>query len=192
MKTLVHYKKQLLIDLIQKHSALNDLYIQRSFSLDTQLTILLQDSEKFFEQLGITIKASEISALHVYVETALKGINPQTLEKLKLNKRNNIWISTFHVLSELGILLRDSLYETEIQIQEASALIEQLVLSAIQSHLIDDNTLLKMKDLNQIKLLWEQLIQNEQILLIERKLKLSVTQEDIFILLDKTFNKMNT
>jgi len=192
MKFLVHYKKQILIDLIQKHSALNDLYIQRSFSLDTQLTILLQDSEKFFEQLGITIKASEISALRVYVETALKGINPQTLEKLKLNKRNNIWISTFHVLSELGILLRDSLYETEIQIQEASALIEQLVLSAIQSHLIDDNTLLKMKDLNQIKLLWEQLIQNEQILLIEKKLKLSVTQEDIFILLDKTFNKMNT
>ena len=192
MKTLVHYKEQFLKDLIQKLSILNNLYIQRSYALDTQLIKLLQDSEKFFEQLGATTKASEVSALHVYIQTSIKGINPQTLEKLKLNKRNNIWISTFHVLSELGILLRDSLYETETQIQEASALIEQLVLSAIQSHLIDDNTLLKMKDLNQIKLLWEQLIQNEQILLIERKLKLSVTQEDIFILLDKTFNKMNT
>ena len=192
MKTLVHYKEQFLKDLIQKLSILNNLYIQRSYALETQLIKLLQDSEKFFEQLGATTKASEVSALHVYIQTSIKGINPQTLEKLKLNKRNNIWISTFHVLSELGILLRDSLYETETQIQEASALIEQLVLSAIQSHLIDDNTLLKMKDLNQIKLLWEQLIQNEQILLIERKLKLSVTQEDIFILLDKTFNKMNT
>jgi len=191
MNTLVHYKKQLLEDLIQKHSVLNDLYIQRSFSLDYQLINLLEDAKKFFEQLGTTTKASEVSALHVYIQTACMGINPQTLEKLKLNKRNNIWISTFHVLSQLGILLRDALNETDIQLKEASELIEQLILSAIQSHLLDNPSIIEMKDPNQIKQLWQQLIQNEQIMLIERKLKLTITQEDIFILLDKTFNKIN-
>lgn len=187
----MHYKKESLEVLLNTLSDLNNLYIERSFSLDNQLIQFLVESEKFYEQTGDVANKSEVATLTLYFDTAIKGFNPQTLEKLKINKRNNIWISAYHVLTELGKLLRHSIGEVEEHIQKVSAQLDQLVLSLIQSNVIDDNFLEKLRDYNEIGTLWEQLMQNEQIKLLDRKLKLSILQDDIFIILDKIFSKIS-
>lgn len=191
MGTLIHYKKQRVEELIAKLSLLNALYIGRSFSFDTKLTDFMKGSEMLFEQLGESGKISQISQLNIYFETAQKGINPQTLEKLKIGKRENVWIAAYHILDGMSDLLQDSIAKIEIKIDQATELIEQVILSAIQSGLIDDIDLKKLHDQESIKKLWGNLTQNEQVKLIDRKLKLSVMQDDIIIICDKVCSKIN-
>ena len=191
MKTLIHYKKQRVEEFIAKLSLLNTLYIDRSFSFDTQLMDFMKESEMLFEQLGESSKISQISQLNIYFETAQKGINPQTLEKLKIGKRENVWIASYHVLDGMSDLMQDSIIKVELEIGQATELIEQVILSAIQSGLIGDVDLKELRDQESIKKLWRNLTQNEQVKLIERKLKLSVMQDDIIIICDKVCSKIN-
>jgi len=191
MKTLIHYKKQRIEELISKLSLLNTLYISRSFSFDTQLMDLMKESEMLFEQSGESSKISQVSQLNIYFETAQKGINPRTLEKLKIGKRENVWIAAYHVLDGMSDLMQNSMIKVEFEIGQATELIEQVILSAIQSGLIGDIDLKGLHDQESIKKLWKNLTQNEQVKLIERKLKLSVMQDDIIIICDKVCSKIN-
>jgi len=184
MKTLIHYRKQRLEEFLNRLRSLNELYVERSFSFDTILLDFIQESINFFEQIGENSNSSRISQLNIYLETAKKGINPQTLEKLKTGKRENVWIASYHVLDELSTLLQNILIELELQITQAKELVEQVILSAIQSKLISDTDLNKLHNQDEIRNLWKSLSQNEQVKLIERKLKLSITQDDIIILCD--------
>ena len=192
MKTLVHYKKQRVEEFINRLSLLNKLYVERSFSFDDELHKFLQEVMEFFEQFGETLNSSKISQLNIYIETAQKGINPQTLEKLKTGKRENIWIASYHLLDEIGILLQESIMEVETKISEARGLVEQVIISAMQLKLIGDDDLKKLHTQKEIAMLWSSLSQNEQVKLIERKLKLSITQEDIIILCDKVCSKIKS
>ena len=192
MKTLVHYKKQRVEEFIGKLSLLNELYIERAFSFDEELNKFLQEVMEFFEQLGESLNSSKISQLKIYIETAQKGINPQTLEKLRTGKRENIWIASYHILDEMGILLQESITEIETKISEARELVEQVIISAVQLKLIGDDDLKRLHTQKEISMLWSNLSKNEQVKLIERKLKLSITQEDIVILCDKVCSKIKS
>ena len=192
MKTLVHYKKQRVEEFISELSLLNELYIERSFSFDDKLHTFLHEIMEFFEQFGETLNSSKVSQLKIYIETAQKGINPQTLEKLRTGKRENIWIASYHLLDEISILLQESITEVEVKISEARGLVEQVIISAMQLKLISDDDLKKLHTQKEIAMLWSSLSQNEQVKLIERKLKLSITQEDIIILCDKVCSKIKS
>ena len=184
MKTLIHYRKQRVESFLNRLSSINELYIERSFSFDALLVDYIKESIEFYEQVGESSNSSRISQLNIYLETAKKGINPQTLEKLKTGRRENIWIASYHVLDELGTLYQNTRIELELQITQAKELVEQVILSAIQSKLISDDDLNGLHNQDEIKNLWKSLSQNEQVKLIERKLKLSITQDDIIILCD--------
>jgi len=184
MKTLIHYRKQRVESFLNRLSSINELYIERSFSFDALLVDYIKESIEFYEQVGESSSSSRISQLNIYLETAKKGINPQTLEKLKTGRRENIWIASYHVLDELGSLYQNTLMELELQITQAKELVEQVILSAIQSKLISDDDLNGLHNQDEIRSLWKSLSQNEQVKLIERKLKLSITQDDIIILCD--------
>jgi len=191
MKTLIHYNKQRLEELINRLSLLNTLYIDRSFSFDAQLIDFMRESEMLFEELGESGKVSQVSQLNIYFVTAQKGINPQTLEKLRIGKRENIWIASYHVLDGMSDLMQASIMKVEGEISQATELIEQVILSVIQSGLIGDVDLKELHDQESIKKLWNNLTQNEQVKLIERKLKLSVMQDDIIIICDKVCSRIN-
>jgi len=192
MKTLIHYKKQRLEEFINRLSLLHGLYIERSFSFDTELSTFVKDSIDFFEQLGESSKALELSQLNIYVETAKKGINPQTLEKLKTGKRENIWIASYYLLDKTSSLFQNAIIETDLTINQAKELIEQVILSALQSKLINNNTLKELHKQEEIDTLWRDLSQNEQVEIIDKKLKLSVTHEDIIILCDQICSKIRS
>ena len=184
MKTLIHYRKQRVESFLNRLSSINELYIERSFSFDALLVDYIKESIEFYEQVGESSSSSRISQLNIYLETAKKGINPQTLEKLKTGRRENIWIASYHILDELGSLYQNTLMELELQITQAKELVAQVILSAIQSKLISDDDLNGLHNQDEIRSLWKSLSQNEQVKLIERKLKLSITQDDIIILCD--------
>ncbi|HFU74631.1 MAG TPA: hypothetical protein ENK88_00210 [Campylobacterales bacterium] len=190
MKTFIHYKKQRLETLLNNLNELNELYIKRSFSFQETLFNFLQETIEFYEQIGENSSSSKVSQLNIYLETAKKGINPQTLEKLKTGKRENLWIASYHILDELSSLLQNNLLTLELEITQARELVEQVILSAIQSKLITDSNLKELTSQDKIIDLWKNLSKNEQIKLIEKKLKLSITQDDIIILCDLVCSKI--
>jgi len=191
MKTLIHYKLQRIEELINKLLVLNKLYISRSFTFDTELLSFMEECETLFEQLGENSNKSKVSQLTVYFEIAKKGVNPLTLEKLRTGKRENSWIAAFHVLDNMSTILQDSIDKIEFELNQSRELIEQVVLSAIQSKMISESEIKELSKQESLQMLWKKLTDNEQVKLVERKLKLTVTQDDIFILLDKVFTKIN-
>ena len=192
MKTLIHYQKQRVESFLSRLSSINELYIERSFSFDAQLMEHLKESIEFYEQTGESSKSAKISQLNLYLETAKRGINPQSLEKIKTGRRENIWIASYHVLDTLGSVHQEVFQELESQLTQAKELVEQVILSAIQSKLVDDETLEKLHNQDEVTTLWKTLCEHEQVKLIERKLKLSITDNDIIILCDLVCSKIRS
>jgi len=192
MKTLIHYRKQKIDSFLNRLIKINRLYVERSFSFDTILLTFIEESMEFFEQIGESSNSSKISQLTIYLETAKRGINPQTLQKLKIGKRENIWIASYHVLDTLENMHQNTLVELELKITQATELVEQVILSAVQSKLISEADLNKLHNQDEITNLWKSLSKNEQVKLIERKLKLSITHEDIIILCDLVCSKIRS
>ena len=192
MKTLIHYQQKQIKELIEQLILLNGLYAKRSFSFEQQLIEFLENSLKLFEQMNKSSQSAKISELRIYLETAQRGINPQTLQRLKTGKRENLWIASFHILEEISHLLQDAIEEVDEKIDQARELIEQVILLAIQSKLIGDEDLKKLQHQEQIAQLWSRLSQNEQVNLIDKRLKLSITGEDIIILCDVVCSKIRS
>ena len=191
MKTLLYYKKQRLEEFLYQLTVLNQYYIERRYELEDELVLFLEKLEHFFQELGESNYQAKVSHLLVYYHTAKRGINPQTLEKLKLGKRENSWIGIFHVLESVTEILTDDYEQLNEKLEEASALLNPLILSAIQSKLITEKQLEALEKRENLESLWIELLAHEQVMLIEKKLKLSMEKEDIFILLDMAFSKIN-
>jgi len=185
MKKLVHFRYQKFEELLQKISEQNELYIARSFSFNKQYQVFLKECQDFYEQIGDTNNKAELGKQRIYFETALKGINPQSLEKVGVGKRENIWIAAFHTLSIVATCLQTSIVALEQELAESKALLGQTILSALQSNLLTNELLQKIEGVEQTEHLWKQLIQENQIQLIDKKLKLSISDIDIYIILDK-------
>ncbi len=190
MKVLVHYKQQQLEGFLNRVSALNEQYIARSLKFEPLYLHLLKECQDFFQQIGDSSNESEVSRQRVYYETARKGINPQTLEKLRVGKRENTWIAAFHTLSNVTSNLQEALAKVEQTLEDTNETLGQVVLSALQSKLITEADLQLAGDSSRIASVWRKLTQQPSLKLIERKLRIRITEHDIYILVDKIFTKI--
>lgn len=190
MKVFIHYKQQHLEIFLQSLNGLNNNYITRSYEFDQNLINFLDNIHEHFARLGESVDAAEISRLKTYFVTAQKGVNPQSLEKLRIGRRENIWASAFYCMDKLSELLQQNLQKQNILLNEASDVIQQLVLSMLQSKFIDKEMLQKVDSPEHIQSLWGKMLENEQIDLMNMKLKLSVHQQDIYLLLEKIITRL--
>jgi len=147
----------------------------------------LQD---YFQQIGDSKHENQVSQLSVYYETAARGIHPLRLEKLKTGRRENTWIAAFHCLSILSEILQQTLEDVNHIIDEAREMLSQLILSALQNNLLTQNHLNQADDLDKIEQIWNDLKQHQQINLVDKKLRLSITNNDIYILIDEIFSSI--
>ncbi|WKN44618.1 hypothetical protein [Tunicatimonas pelagia] len=190
MKVFVHYKKQQLEGFLNRISALNEQYIARSFEFESLYLSLLEECQEFFQQIGDASNEVEMSRQRVYYETALKGVNPQTLEKLRVGKRENTWIAAFHTLSNVTGSLQQALTKVEQILEETNETLGQVVLSALQSKLLTEADLQLAGDIGRIESVWQMLMQQASLKLVERNIKLRITEHDIYILVDKIFTRI--
>ena len=190
MQSFLHLQKQQLEQLFEQINTVNELYIKRSFSLDQQLIDLIRKAQEYFRQNGRSNKAAEMGKLHIYVETALKGIDPVRLEKIKTGRRENIWISSFHCICGMQDVLGESFEEIQVKLNQAKETLGQVILSALQTQLIDMNTLRAIQNLDEVKTFWKNLLQSEQIALIDKQLRLKIHEQDVIILLDKIIEQL--
>jgi len=191
-RIFLHYQQQELTKFIEKSIALSQLYASRSYDFDSEFTTHLSGVERYFQQVGSTSERIEVDRLKLYINTAQKGINPTTLEKVKINRRENIWIASYHCLSQSSQILQEALDIIDQKLNEARISIEQIILTVLQNNMLDDNQLSAYHGIEKSQQLWSELCKNDQISLLDKKLKMTITPQDIYILIDQTISKLNT
>lgn len=192
MNILIHFKKQRLESFNKKYILQNEKFVNKEFTLDKTLMILLNDIQEYFQQIGESTKEGSVSQLKNYLDLAVSGIDPLKLERVKTRRRETVRVACFHCLSALGEVIETSLNEIENILLKATETIHQVLLSAYQSKLIDDKIINETNSIEASSLLWEKLKGNEQILLIDKKLRLEIHQQDIGVLIDQTLAKLKT
>lgn len=192
LNILIHFKQQKLNELLTQFSQLNGYYIDRSNYFSKHCYSFINDCQDFFNRIGDQKNESQVIWLKAYYDTALKGINPQTFEKVTRNRRVNSWIAAFKVLSELHALLQDEITKVENKLEEVEETLQQVVLSCLQSNLLDNERLNCVRGISDAEEIWGKMTQNEQIKLIERKIRMSVQTQDIYIILDKVLSQIKS
>ena len=193
MRNFIHYKKQNAEKFLAQLSGLQQKYIERSFDFEQELTSHFDEAESFFQQLGENLNQSGIARLQTYFVTAQRGIDPRKLEKLKTGRRENIWISAFDCLSQLEELFASFLGKQQLKLDEGKELIEQIILSIIQNNGPNGELILQLESLESIESFWRSLMAaNEQIKLAHRRLLLNLNEQDIYLLIEATINRIRT
>lgn len=190
MKILIHFKKQQLEKFLSLLVKVNEDYINKNFELKDNLKTLFDDIQTYYQQIGDSTNESNISQLKIYFETSLFGIDPVKLEKIKVGRRIIVNKSAFHCLSELNIILGES-HQIAIGILKTSSeAISQIIFSAIQSKLLNNKDLISSDSIEKIEKLWKSLTSNEQVALLDKRLKLEILPQDIYFILDDMFEKI--
>ena len=192
MNVLVHFKKQTLEGFNTQLIAQNEKFVKKEYDLDKTLTQLLKKVQDYFQQVGESTKESDVSQLKNYLDLAVSGIDPIKLERVKTRRRETVRIACFHCLSNLGDIINSSLLGIEEALYKSEEMLKQVTLSAYQSKLINDKMINAIKSIDEAALLWEKLTTNEQIMVIDKKLRLEINYQDINILFDKTLAKLKT
>jgi len=192
MNVLVHFKKQTLEGFNTQLIAQNEKFVKKEYDLDKTLTQLLKKVQDYFQQVGESTKESDVSQLKNYLDLAVSGIDPIKLERVKTRRRETVRIACFHCLSNLGDIINSSLLGIEEALYKSEEMLKQVTLSAYQSKLINDKMINAIKSIDDAALLWEKLTTNEQIMVIDKKLRLEINYQDINILFDKTLAKLKT
>ncbi len=190
MVVFAHFKQKNLKGFSTKLVTWHDEYKHRSYGFDVHIKEFFQEFQDYFHQIGDSKHENQVSQLSVYYETAARGINPLRLEKIKTGRRENIWIAAFHCLSILSEILQQALEDVNHTIDEAKEMLSQLILSAIQNQLLTQDHLNQVGDYTKIEVIWNDLKQHQQISLVDRKLRLSITNNDIYILIDEIFSSI--
>ena len=190
MVVFAHFKQKSLKSFADKLILFNDDYKNRSYDFEFNIKEFFKEMQDYFKQIGDSKHETQVSQLSIYYETAIKGIHPLKLEKLKLGRRENTWIAAFYCLTTLSEILQINIERVEVILKEANEMLSQLILSAIQNQLISQLQLDESDNLNKIEALWNKLKQNQQIGLIHKKLRLTITNNDIYLLLDEIISTL--
>lgn len=191
MKPFIHHKVQAIDKLLGFHNQVRQLYIDKSFEFENNYKELLHDSKTFLKSNGTNEQIAQVLNLEGMFETANKGINPFELKKVNTGRRILKMMIANHGLSELLNLLKTFYEKEESKIEEASEMLSNTLLSLIQSGVLNNNKINDLNSIPKIELFWNNLKnQNESILLIDKKLKLKIINEDIYLILEKILNKI--
>lgn len=188
MVVFVHFKQKNIKNFAEKLILLNEDYKNRTFYFESKIKGFFIEMQDFFKQIGDSKYETQVSQLSIYYETALKGIHPLRLEKLKTGRRENVWISAFHCLSVLNEIVQENLENIETLLKESNEMLSQLMLSAIQNQLLTQVQIEEANNISKVEAIWNVLKQNQQISLVDRKLRLTITNNDIYLLLDEIFS----
>lgn len=190
MNTIVHYNKQKVNLLIEKLIFLHELYVQNSYDLDATLVEFLKTCQEFYKKTGASNDELVFNELLSYYNTAQKGVNPRTFEKLKVGRRLNTQTAAFYCLNEAGNHLKRSLEKGNILLEEATETLSNILLNLVQTDAISLEQLYKADSLEKCEVLWNELIKDKQINIIALKYKMKLHLQDIYILLDTIITKM--
>ncbi len=171
--------------LINQLNAAMELYNNRHFDLDKVLVGLLKNCIQLYKDLGYADKESQVQSLLTEMVTAQRGVNPYTLLKQNIRRNEMLQIVFFKILQSLELLLRTDYNAANEKLQQASDLVSQIILAAMQAGLLTDAELKAIKTQKDTEAAWKKLDADSNISLGKKRVLLLVSSFDALLLLDE-------
>jgi len=192
MQELIHHSTQTLEFHLGKLNEVQEFYLSKSFDFDAHFDAFLHALLDYFKAKGNTTYESEVLKIMSMISTVKRGFNPMKMEKVNVGKRDLISGFSFNGIESIHGYLTDLLSKEQRKLDESEELLSGLIISLYQNGILDDA---KIKDLNsiaKIEIFWNQLLpQNTTIAGINKKLRLTLLAEDIYLILEKIFAKLS-
>ena len=192
MVEFVHHKIQIINGFLSQLTEVQAMLLERSFQFEVGISKLLVEFTSYFKSIGDVSKESEIIKLSTLLLTVKKGFDPIKLEKINSGKREFYWGIAYHASDELQRIITEMLSAEMKKLDDAEEILSNMLLGLLQNQILTDGDLKKLDSITKIELFWKELVkQNTSIALLEKKMKLQITTEDIYLLIEKSKSKMN-
>lgn len=177
--------------LIESHNNIRQLHIDRAFEFDDKYRTLLNECKTFLKSNGTNTQVAEVLNLEGMFETAKRGINPYELKKVNTGRRSLSMMIANQGLNELFNLLKEFYDKEKKKIEEAEELLSNTILGMFQSGAINDEKIKALDSIPKIEAFWNQIKNvNDSILLIDKKLRINIISQDIFLIIEKILDKI--
>ena len=188
MKILLHYKLDKTEGFLKEFKTLHQQYKNRDFQFTKNFNHLADTAIQFFEEINLQEMVSKIRILQTEYYTAMEGIHPLTLEKVQREKRTMQRSFAFKNLCAFEEIIQ--MFYEKLKENQSSAveLIQQIVLAAIQNHILDFELMCK-REYN-VEEIWKSIILHFEFDLMHKKLLMQLNSIDILILVEKVLDKI--
>jgi len=191
MQELIHYTVQKIKELLEHFNEVQALYLSKSFDFDARLEAFLNEVLEYFRTKGSTTHESEVLKIMSMVATVKRSFNPIKMEKITAGKRDLLWGFSFNGMESIYDILMEIYAKENKKLDDAEELISGIIVSLYQNGILDDEKLKEMDSVSKIESFWTSLVtQNTAISGINKKLRLTIIPEDIFLILEKVFQKL--
>ncbi|GAA5094049.1 hypothetical protein GCM10023210_25350 [Chryseobacterium ginsengisoli] len=191
MQELVHHTIQKIQELLEHFNKVQELYLSKSFDFDGQFEAFLHQFLDYLKNKGNTTHESEVLKVMNMISTVKRGFNPVQMEKIGNGKRELLWGFSFNGMESIHGFLMEMYNKEQKKLDEAEELLSGLVVSLYQNGILDDKIVKDLNSVPKIEVFWNSLVnQNTQISGINKKLRLTMISEDIFLVLEKVLLKL--
>jgi len=191
MQELIHHTTQTLEFHLDQLNKVQEVYLSKSFDFDSQFDAFLHQLLDYFKAKGNTTHESEVLKIMSMIETVKRGFNPVKLENISSGKRNLLYGFSFNGIEMIHGFLTELLAKEQKKLDESEELLSGLMISLYQNNILDDATIKELNSVIKIGQFWEQLLsQNTSIAGINKKLRLSLLSEDIYLIIEKILTKI--
>ncbi|PTT77510.1 MULTISPECIES: hypothetical protein [unclassified Chryseobacterium] len=192
MQELVHHTIQKIQELLEHFNKVQELYLSKSFDFDAQFEEFLYEFLDYLKIKGNTTYESEVLKVMNMISTVKRGFNPVQMEKIASGKRELTWGFSFSAMESVHKFLMEMYTKEHKKLDEAEEILSGLIVSLYQNGILNDEIVKSLVNVPKIEDFWNSLIkQNTQIAGINKKLRLQMISEDIYLLLEKVLLKLN-
>lgn len=113
------------------------------------------------------------------------------MEKINTGRRELLWGFSFNGIEDIYDILMEIYAKENKKLEDAEELVSGIIVSLYQNGILDDEKLKELNSVIKIESFWTSLIaKNTAISGVNKKLRLTVIPEDIFLILEKVFLKL--
>ena len=193
MQEFIHHKVEIYEDFLKDFNKIQILLSDRSFEFERRFEEFSQTLLSYFQTSGNTSVEAEILKIMNSVFTVKKGFNPVKMEKIQTDRRAIYWGFAFSATESLFEILIDLLNKEKVKLEEGGELVSNLILMLIQNNILDDAKIAELNTITKVEIYWNQIVQqNESIANINKKLRMSLLAEDIYLLFEDNLSKINS
>lgn len=191
MQELIHFTVQKIKELLEHFNDVQALYLSKSFDFDVRFEVFLNEVLEYFRTKGNTSHESEVLKIMNMISTVKRGFNPIKMEKIITGRREILGGFSFNGMESMYGILMEIYTKENKKLDDAEELISGIIVSLYQNGILDDDKLKEMNSVPKIERFWASLVeQNTAISGINKKLRLTIIPEDIFLILEKVFLKL--
>lgn len=185
MQRFHHQIRQDLAALLAALNTVTEKYSRKDYDTDTALRTLLDRVNADYKDKGLPDRESQLQLLRAEWSAAEKGLDPCTLEKVTVRRGEMKQSAMLKVLRGLETVLREDYTASRSKLEEAAAMIGQIIVAGFQEGIIDDRLLLSVNTEAEYLQLWKTLGSDRNIALGQKRVLTMVSLPDVFLLLEE-------